>query len=233
MLKGRIKLYNNEKGFGFIYGEDNNEYFFHISDVKSICKILAGMVVKFESGEAIKGKCAKNIEVIEDNISNKPCFIELNNIRIKLNNIKSYGLYADTLYFVKVYEHDIPPTFKDWLFEGQKYGLKWKGEKLPLTKSSIEKYPTYYASDMYRINFFDEAKQEYIWTRNLLYRDKSNKITTYDSKDIYLSSEHLIKEKGIYLKIETYTKENFAFYEHFAGFDIKQKCKEIDEYMCK
>ncbi len=28
-MKGLIKFYNTEKGFGFIVGEDNNEYYFN------------------------------------------------------------------------------------------------------------------------------------------------------------------------------------------------------------
>jgi CspA family cold shock protein len=30
-MNGRVKFYNENKGFGFITGEDGKEYFFHIS----------------------------------------------------------------------------------------------------------------------------------------------------------------------------------------------------------
>lgn len=32
-MKGLIKVYNSEKGFGFISSEDGQDYFFHIKQV--------------------------------------------------------------------------------------------------------------------------------------------------------------------------------------------------------
>ena len=33
-MKGKVKFFNSEKGFGFIAGEDNKEYFVHESGIK-------------------------------------------------------------------------------------------------------------------------------------------------------------------------------------------------------
>ncbi|MCS5422916.1 cold-shock protein, partial [Psychrilyobacter sp. S5] len=33
MLKGTVKWFNEEKGFGFIQGEDGNDYFAHFSQI--------------------------------------------------------------------------------------------------------------------------------------------------------------------------------------------------------
>lgn len=34
-MKGTVKFFNRTKGFGFISGEDNKEYFVHESGIKS------------------------------------------------------------------------------------------------------------------------------------------------------------------------------------------------------
>ena len=35
-MNRRIKMYQANKGYGFIIGEDSNDYFFHVSQVKSV-----------------------------------------------------------------------------------------------------------------------------------------------------------------------------------------------------
>ncbi len=34
-MNGQVKWFNAEKGFGFIKGEDNNEYFAHFSQIQT------------------------------------------------------------------------------------------------------------------------------------------------------------------------------------------------------
>ena len=34
-MKGSVKMFNKEKGFGFIRAEDNQDYFFHYSSIIS------------------------------------------------------------------------------------------------------------------------------------------------------------------------------------------------------
>lgn len=36
LIKGKIKWFSIEKGFGYIFGEDGKSYFFHIADVKDV-----------------------------------------------------------------------------------------------------------------------------------------------------------------------------------------------------
>jgi len=33
-MEGKVKFFNTDKGYGFIVGEDEKEYFYHISDFK-------------------------------------------------------------------------------------------------------------------------------------------------------------------------------------------------------
>jgi CspA family cold shock protein len=58
-VKGSVKWYSQEKGFGFILPEDGSgDLFFHLSEYKSHEQIKNGTVVTFEVGEGKDGKCA-------------------------------------------------------------------------------------------------------------------------------------------------------------------------------
>lgn len=48
---GRIKMYNEDRGFGFIFGEDEEDYFFHISDFKDTKIPRRDNVVSFVAGK--------------------------------------------------------------------------------------------------------------------------------------------------------------------------------------
>jgi CspA family cold shock protein len=63
MNKGKVKFFNDTKGFGFIKEEDSeNEHFVHISGL--IDEIREGDVVEFELKEGKKGMNAVNVRVI-------------------------------------------------------------------------------------------------------------------------------------------------------------------------
>lgn len=64
-MLGVVKHYNEEKGFGFIIGEDGKDYFYHISDAKDVKLVEYGDKVRFEKGYGKKGIVAKNITVTE------------------------------------------------------------------------------------------------------------------------------------------------------------------------
>ncbi len=62
-MNGTIKRKMNDKGFGFVVGEDGNEYFFH----QSACtgtpfdSLREGQAVTFERGQGPKGPRAENV----------------------------------------------------------------------------------------------------------------------------------------------------------------------------
>jgi CspA family cold shock protein len=63
MIKGTVKFFNDDKGFGFITEEgSNNEHFVHISGL--IDEIREGDDVEFELTEGKKGLNAINVKVI-------------------------------------------------------------------------------------------------------------------------------------------------------------------------
>ena len=65
-MKGTVKMFNKEKGYGFIRGEDGKDYFFHYSvlvmdDFKTAEK---GENVEFEVQESERGLRAKDVKKI-------------------------------------------------------------------------------------------------------------------------------------------------------------------------
>jgi len=64
-MKGMIKFYNNEKGYGFIE-TTTADIFFHISAVKNKEMVESGESVEFDTIEKDRGTIAINITVSEE-----------------------------------------------------------------------------------------------------------------------------------------------------------------------
>ena len=64
-MEGRVKFYNAMKRFGFIEGEDGNEYFVHQSALQRGVFLRENDKVSFESAETEKSKQAKNVTLLE------------------------------------------------------------------------------------------------------------------------------------------------------------------------
>jgi CspA family cold shock protein len=75
-VTGTVKLYNTNKSFGFIAGDDGKDYFVHVTGLKTGTTIAEGDRVRFEIVEGEKGPKADLVEKIsldlgqESNISN-------------------------------------------------------------------------------------------------------------------------------------------------------------------
>ncbi|MDR7857242.1 cold-shock protein [Tissierella sp.] len=65
-MKGTVKWFNAEKGFGFITTEEGNDVFAHFSQInKDGFKTLEeGQEVSFNVVEGAKGLQAENIEIV-------------------------------------------------------------------------------------------------------------------------------------------------------------------------
>lgn len=62
MNKGRVKFFNEAKGFGFITGENGQEVFVHISSLKE--EIRENDQVTYDTEEGKKGPTAVNVKVV-------------------------------------------------------------------------------------------------------------------------------------------------------------------------
>ena len=63
MVKGTVKWFNNQKGFGFITPESGDDIFCHHSEIQSdgYKSLEEGQAVEFEIGEGPKGAYAKSV----------------------------------------------------------------------------------------------------------------------------------------------------------------------------
>ena len=60
-MKGKVKFFNDAKGFGFIAGEDGKEYFVHSTGLNSGVSIHEGDSVTFEIEQGDKGPKAVKV----------------------------------------------------------------------------------------------------------------------------------------------------------------------------
>ena len=66
MKKGIVKEYDTSKGFGFITGEDKEDYFVHVSGLREYLKgrgLRAGQKVSFDVDFGLKGDKAINVRL--------------------------------------------------------------------------------------------------------------------------------------------------------------------------
>ncbi len=65
-MKGTVKWFNQEKGFGFITGEDGKDVFAHFSQIQKegFKSLNEGEKVSFDVANGEKGPQATNIVVI-------------------------------------------------------------------------------------------------------------------------------------------------------------------------
>ena len=64
MSTGKIKFFNNSKGFGFIVQDHGEDIFFHVSQLQAETT-TEGNKVEYEVGEGRKGPCAMNIREVQ------------------------------------------------------------------------------------------------------------------------------------------------------------------------
>ena len=61
-MKGTVKFFNEMKGFGFIAGEDGEEYFVHQSGLAEGTSLKEGDAVEFEVEQGDRGPKAANVK---------------------------------------------------------------------------------------------------------------------------------------------------------------------------
>ncbi len=66
MIKGTVKKYDITKGYGFIIGEDDRDYFVHVSGLRPQLQqrgLREGQQVLFDGEFGIKGDKAINVRI--------------------------------------------------------------------------------------------------------------------------------------------------------------------------
>lgn len=64
-MKGTVKWFNRIRGYGFVTGEDDNEYFVHKSQLPEGKMLDDNDKVEFDTAETDKGLQAQNVELIQ------------------------------------------------------------------------------------------------------------------------------------------------------------------------
>ena len=64
-MKGKVKFFNDAKGFGFITDDDGNDYFVHQSGLKEGVSLQENDSVTFDVEEGDRGPKAVNVAIEE------------------------------------------------------------------------------------------------------------------------------------------------------------------------
>ncbi len=68
MSQGKVKWFNDQKGYGFITGEDGKDIFVHYSSINAdgFKTLQEGQTVTFDLIESDRGKQANNVTVVDE-----------------------------------------------------------------------------------------------------------------------------------------------------------------------
>ena len=61
-MKGKVKMFNAARGFGFITGDDGKDVYVHTSAIEGGAVLTVGDSVEYEVEEAQRGPRAKNVK---------------------------------------------------------------------------------------------------------------------------------------------------------------------------
>ncbi len=61
-MKGKVKMFNAARGFGFITGDDGKDVYVHTSAIVGGAGLEVGDVVEYEVEEGERGPRAKNVK---------------------------------------------------------------------------------------------------------------------------------------------------------------------------
>jgi len=63
-MRGKVKFFNEGKGFGFITGEDGNDYFVHVTGIAQGTTVTEGDEVTFVVVNGERGKRAEKVTAV-------------------------------------------------------------------------------------------------------------------------------------------------------------------------
>lgn len=206
-MEGIIKNYNEERGFGFIRTDNGQDVFFHISNWENTNSPQKDMIVSYSLAESNGRTYATNVKYL----TKRQGVVILGNERIKISNIKTYGIsyYNEIHQRVHKYKYDDFRTVDedvDWI-PGKELCVLYYDEKGNICK---------YKPDVgYGILDFISLVLG------------SGTYTDEDKLEQLLKNEYEYKPLP-YLYITTYQGDNYQYFQGVCDFDVKEKAEEID-----
>ena len=230
-MEGIIKNYNEQRGFGFIKMNNGKDIFFHITNWQSNELPQTNMLVSYSVAESEGKTYAFDVRCI----GKRQSIVVLGNKRIKISNIKSYGISYVLVFHQKIHksydeisednedvdwvairdkEHYIVPTIQHLLEPGTEY-----------TDFEIQK-------DKRCVKYYDDKGNICEYTNldstllDIFFSSEKNKnLINYDVKKDFRFLE------VPYLYVETYQGDYYRFNQAYCNFDVLEKAKEIDSNM--
>ena len=249
-MRGTIVKYFAEKGFGFVKSVNDDAIFFHISSFKERNpNITIGMSLNYNVVNTPKGLQAQNITII-----NNDSFFIIDNQRIKLSNISSYGIDIEKIYemesyviktnhrrgFLGIHIYDRKLVFSQWkpisrIMYDDYYMLSTNNFLMMSDPELRNKLLSYNG----HIILFDDTEQrkkidEIFGGNDSIYYLSANEAENYITGISSISSKVRENENGIrYFYIRTYQNTYFKFYENVVSFDLDKKMEELDDLMSR
>ncbi len=63
-MQGKVKFFDNDRGFGFVSREGGEDVFVHVSNLQPGTTLAEGQTVEFEVGPGRKSEEAKNVRTV-------------------------------------------------------------------------------------------------------------------------------------------------------------------------
>ena len=64
LMKGKVKMFNAERGFGFITGDDGKDVYVHLTAIDGGAPLAPGTAVEYEVEQSDRGLRAKGVKKI-------------------------------------------------------------------------------------------------------------------------------------------------------------------------
>lgn len=156
--------------------------------------------------------------------------IILGNTRIRVNNIKNYGISSKIRPYEKIYGVEKMVFVQKRKGLGKIFGeekrieknvLVWKGRLVAINDERL------FRIDLEDSYYYDPITDKQINRARKRYQNEKGELAEGFE---WATRENSVVDKRVkYLYITTYQNDNFIFWEDEVNFDISEKCDELDK----
>lgn len=225
-MEGIIKNYNEQRGFGFIKTNQGKDVFFHITNWQSEELPQSNMLVSYSVEESEGKTFAVNVKLMRK----KQGVIVLGNNRIKISNIKSYGIDYEPILHQRIHKSfdEICEDNEnaDWVVISDQGNYIDSTQRLLKSREYFNDPDLIYKSG---VKYYDDKGNicKYIPSLiEIIFNSVKNKnLINYNIKKDF----QFLEVPCLY--IITYQGDNYRYNQLDCNFDVFEKVKEIDSNM--